>query len=95
MPLSYSGWIRLRENLYLLLWKRLKKVKIEAFRDGFCLISLLWNCLEIFFNFIIWLLFASRINAFWASVIIDGSLDCFCGQDLCEILGLEQPILSM
>lgn len=26
--------------------------------------------------------FLSRIDAFWASVIADGSLDYFCGKDL-------------
>jgi hypothetical protein len=30
-----------------------------------------------------WLLCQAELKSFWASVVVDGSLDCLCGQDLC------------
>lgn len=81
-----SGWLRLRENLCLLLWKRLKKVKQLKLLLEMGSVRFLYYYVEAFgnfFNFIIWWLFANRANAFWASLIVDGTLDCFCGQDLC------------
>lgn len=40
-------------------------------------------------------LYLSRIDAFWASVIADGSLDYFCGKDLRQVIGIKQQIFSV
>lgn len=92
-----SGWIGLKGSIFLLRWTKSRKVRRDEFFycffiAGFCMFFSNFGLLFYWAASVVW----TRVNGIWAPLIVDGSLDCFCGQNLCQAVGIdEQSILSM